>query len=246
MIELYHASISTCSQKVRLCLAEKEIKWVDKRIDFATQAHLQPEYLKLNPNGVVPTLVHDGDPVIDSSVICEYLEESFPESGQSLSPSDALGKAKMRAWLRYIEEVPTTAIRYPSFNRLFKGFLDQMGDKEFNEMSSNMPLRKGLYKQFRGEGFSGEQVEESVERLRQTVERVDDATQDTPYLLGAQPCVADFCVLPTIVRMEDIGLEKIWADKTHFAAWYERIQQRPSFSLAYYDGARVSLNEPAL
>jgi len=186
MIELYHASISTCSQKVRL--AEKEIEWVERRIDFATQAHLQPEYLKLNPNGVVPTLVHDGTPVIDSSVICEYLEECFPEAGQSLSPSDALGRAKMRAWLRYIEEVPTTAIRYSSFNRLFKEFLNQMDDQTFSEMSSNMPLRKGFYKQFRGDGFSDEQVQESIERLTQTVDRIDAATVSNDYLLGEHPC----------------------------------------------------------
>jgi len=246
MIELYHASISTCSQKVRLCLAEKEIEWVDRRIDFATQAHLQPEYLKLNPNGVVPTLIDDGQPVIDSSVICEYLEERFPNSGTRLSPSDVLGKAKMRAWLRYIEEVPTTAIRYSSFNRLFKEFLNKMGDEEFDDMSSSMPLRKGFYKQFRGEGFSTEQVEESIERLRQTIDRVDAATASGDYLLGDQASVADFCVLPTIVRMEDIGLKKVWQGKTHFSAWYQRMQQRSSFEKAYYDGARVSLDKSAL
>jgi len=106
------------------------------------------------------------------SVICEYLEERFPNSGTSLSPSDVLGRAKMRAWLRYIEEVPTTAIRYPSFNRLFKEFLNQMDDQAFSEMSSNMPLRKGFYKQFRGEGFSDNQVQESIERLTQTVDRI--------------------------------------------------------------------------
>jgi glutathione S-transferase len=74
VIELFHAHISTCSQKVRLCLAEKGLAWTDHPLDFAKAEHLTPAYLALNPNGVVPTLVHDGRPVIDSSVICEYLE----------------------------------------------------------------------------------------------------------------------------------------------------------------------------
>lgn len=82
MLELYHAHISTCSQKVRLCLAEKGLAWTSHPIEFATGEHLRPAYLQLNPNGVVPTLVHDGRPVIDSSVICEYLEEIAPDSGQ--------------------------------------------------------------------------------------------------------------------------------------------------------------------
>lgn len=63
MLELYHAHISTCSQKVRLCLAEKDLAWTGHPIDFATGAHLTPSYLKLNPNGVVPTLLDDGRPL---------------------------------------------------------------------------------------------------------------------------------------------------------------------------------------
>jgi glutathione S-transferase len=84
MLELYHNIISTCSQKVRLCFAEKGLTYVDRHFEFRDGGHLSPEYLKLNPNGVVPTLVHDGNPVIDSSVIVEYLDEAFPET--SLTP----------------------------------------------------------------------------------------------------------------------------------------------------------------
>ena len=117
MLELYHAHISTCSQKVRLCLAEKGLAWTSHPIEFATGEHLTPAYLALNPNGVVPTLVHDGRPVIDSSVICEYLEEIAPDDGTALMPRDAYGRARVRAWLRYIEEVPTAAIRVPVVQR---------------------------------------------------------------------------------------------------------------------------------
>ena len=100
MIELYHADISTCSQKVRLCLAEKGLEWTSHPIDFAKAEHLAPAYLALNPNGVVPTLVHDGVPVIDSSVICEYLEEIAPQQGTALMPSTPYGRARVRAWMR--------------------------------------------------------------------------------------------------------------------------------------------------
>ena len=79
MLELYHANHSTCSQKVRLCLAEKGLKFKGHLINLATKEQLDPEYLKINPNGVVPSLVHDGRIIIDSSVICEYLDETVPE-----------------------------------------------------------------------------------------------------------------------------------------------------------------------
>lgn len=154
MLELYHAHISTCSQKVRLCLAEKGLEWTSHPIEFATGEHLKPAYLALNPNGVVPTLVDDGRPVIDSSVICEYLEETAPGAGTALMPRDAYARAKVRAWLRYIEEVPTAAIRVPSFNGLFLKGWRQMSGAMRERYIEATPLRKGHYRRFGTDGFS--------------------------------------------------------------------------------------------
>ena len=93
IIELYHTSHSTCSQKVRLTLAEKGMPernkdWIEHDVDLNKFQQLTPEYLKLNPNGVVPTLVHDGQPLIESSALLEYLEEIIPEP--SLAPADRI------------------------------------------------------------------------------------------------------------------------------------------------------------
>ena len=203
MLELFHAHISTCSQKVRLCLAEKGLTWTDHPIEFARGEHLTPAYLALNPNGVVPTLVHDGRPVIDSSVICEYLEETQPNQGTTLMPRDAYGRARVRAWLRYIEEVPTAAIRVPSFNgRFLKGWR-QMSDAQRAGYIAATPLRKGHYRRFGTDGFSKDQMDESIERLRQTVERIDGAAKSSQWLADDSISLADLCVLPTIVR--DVG-----------------------------------------
>src|SRR5246127_3141737 len=105
MLELYSAPQSTCSQKVRLTLAEKNLNFVEHRVKLFQNDQLKPEYLKLNPNGVVPTLIDDGTPIIDSSVIMEYLDEVYPAT--FLSPADNKDRARMRAWLRFFEEVPT-------------------------------------------------------------------------------------------------------------------------------------------
>ena len=75
MLELYNAPQSTCSQKVRLTLAEKGLEFVEHKLKLFRNDQLKPEYLKLNPNGVVPTLVDGGVQIIDSSVIMEYLDE---------------------------------------------------------------------------------------------------------------------------------------------------------------------------
>ena len=170
MLELYHAPMSTCSQKVRICLAEKGLEWVDRRLNLAKNEHLTPAYLTLNPNGVVPTLVHDGQPVVDSSVICEYLDEVFPEP--PLGGATPIKRAEIRAWMRFLEEVPTTAIRAPSINKLFMSALPESGQRAFADFREKMPLRKHFFREMGLTGFSDAKVAESLERLRSTLERV--------------------------------------------------------------------------
>ena len=100
MLTLYHAHHSTCSQKVRIVLHEKGLDFDTVALNLATKDQLDPEHLKLNPNGVVPTLVDGDDIIIESSVICEYLDERYPEP--SLSPEDLMERAHMRAWMHFI------------------------------------------------------------------------------------------------------------------------------------------------
>ena len=92
MLELWHEWNSVHSFKVRVVLAEKRLDWVERRLELLKFEHLRPEYLRLNPNGVVPTLVHDGRVVLESSVICQYLDEAFP--ARALMPADPAGRAR--------------------------------------------------------------------------------------------------------------------------------------------------------
>ena len=79
MIELYDHPVSPCAQKVRLVLAEKSIDYQLNPVDLSAKQNLSPEYLKLNPAGLVPTLVIDGQPIPESTVICELLDDLYPE-----------------------------------------------------------------------------------------------------------------------------------------------------------------------
>ena len=104
MLELYHYDRSTAAQKIRIALAEKDLEWSSRILDTSVgvREHLRPEYLKLNPRGLVPTLVHDGQPICESQVILEYLEDAFPE--YSLRPADPVERARMRLWTKVIDE----------------------------------------------------------------------------------------------------------------------------------------------
>jgi glutathione S-transferase len=237
-LELLNNPYSTCSQKVRLTLFEKGIPFTDTWLDFRKKEHLSPAYLRLNPNGVVPTLLADGRPVIDSSVIVEFLDETHPEV--PLTPADPFGRATMRAWLRYIEEVPTSAIRVPSFNRVFVRHYAGLSPEEIAANADDRPLRRDFYRRMGREGFPATEYDASLARLRQTAERMDAALADRPWLCGAALTLADFCVVPTIDRMADLGLAHLWDGLGHFARWWAAIRERPAFARTYPPGARLS------
>src|ERR1700739_3152858 len=102
---LYNAPQSTCSQRVRFVLNAKKLPFEEVKLDLLAGDQLKPDYLALNPNGVVPTLDHDGSIVTDSSVIIEYLDEIVPNSS-NFTPRDPVLRARMRSLIRFIDEMP--------------------------------------------------------------------------------------------------------------------------------------------
>lgn len=238
MLELYNTSVSTCSQKVRLALAEKGLAFTDRQVSLKDNEQLSDWYLKLNPNGVVPTLVNDGRAVIDSSVINEYLEEAFPEI--PLLPRDPWLRARARAWRQYIDEVPTHAIRIPSFNAFI---VPQWGkDRKWAATrQEKAPLRKSLYRRLGPGGYPQEDLDEAMEKLRQSVERMEDSLREGPWLAGGQFTLADISMTPNIVRLQDLGHTRLWKDLPRVVDWFARIQARPSFEKAYYPGSRMNV-----
>jgi len=103
MFVLHHGWRSSASRRVRLCLAEKGLKFESVLVDLTKMEHHSPAYLKLNPNGVIPLLIlPDGRSLYESGTICEYLDETYPEP--PLRPDDAYGRAEMRNWICYADE----------------------------------------------------------------------------------------------------------------------------------------------
>lgn len=241
---LYNAMQSTCSQKVRLCLSEKGLEFEEHILDLFGGDQLKPEYLKINPNGVVPTLVHNGHSIIDSSVIIEYLDDVYPDV--PLRPLDPLRLATMRAWMRFFEEVPAPAIRVPSYNNVFLRNFQNMTDEEFQAMGEAKPLRKQFFLKMGKTGYPPEEVSQAHERLQLTVNRMEAALKNGPWLLGEEYSLADICVVPVFARMNDIGLASLWRESQAVASWFDRIRDRPAYEQAFYHGSMLSEQYPEL
>ena len=235
---LYNAAQSTCSQKVRICLWEKGLVFSEVKLDLFKGDQLTEEYKKLNPNGVVPTLVHDDEVIIDSSVIIEYLDELFPEI--PLSPATPAGRAHMREWMRFFEEVPAPAVRVPSYNRVFLRHFQKMTEEEFIAFGESKPLRKDFFLKMGRKGYSDEEMQQAENRLRMTIERMQTQLQaNGPWLLG-EYSLADICIIPVMVRLNDIGLASLWADCDKVAEWFSRFLERDAFQKTFYFGSLLS------
>ena len=105
MLTLYDGTTSVCAIKARLTLFEKGLAFASRTLDLRAGDQFDPEYLRLNPNGVVPTLDHDGRIVVESSVIMQYAEDiAPPAAAPSLLPADPYDRARMRLWMKRIDE----------------------------------------------------------------------------------------------------------------------------------------------
>lgn len=236
-LELVNNGISTCSQRVRFVLEEKGLPYIDRRVDLVAGEHLSAEYLALNPNGVVPTLLHDGRVIIESSVINEYLNELFPDV--SLVPEHPAERAQMRAWVQHLDEVMTPAIRYPSFQQFFGGALRGMSDEERRAFAGRLPLRKDFVLEIDANGFPAYKLDAAMERIQMSLSRMEAALTSTRWMAHDMFTLADIAMMPSIVRLEDLGLASLWDERPQVADWYQRLQAKPAFARTYGPGSRV-------
>jgi glutathione S-transferase len=244
--KLYNAPQSTCSQRVRFVLNAKGQPFAEEKLDLLAGDQLKPEYLALNPNGVVPTLDHDGNIVTDSAVIIEYLDEMVPQ--QRFTPRDPVKRAAMRSLMRFIDEMPAAAVRIPTFNLAFLPRFAAMSEDEFVAFAESKPLRKEFMLAMGRKGFPQKEMDGAMGRLRRSYERMDESIKDSggPWLMGRDITLADVSVMPALVRMADLNREGDWADLPRVAKWYDNIRAHPAFNQTYYPGSLLTERFPHL
>ena len=233
MLTLYHAAASTCSQKVRLALAEKGLAWEGVALNLRAFDQLKPEFLALNPAGMVPVLVHDGQVITESMVINEYLDEAFP--AVPLRPADTLGRSRVRAWTLYIATEPTWAIKAPSYQKNIRPALaGSMSDAEFAAIAARMPDREnaGRWVAAVTRGFTDAELQAELARLAKTLDRMQAALAGNDWLAGDMYTLADVDMAPFVHRLARIGESGMIEARPRVADWYATIMARPAFGAA--------------
>ena len=229
MLTLYHGDTAVCAAKVRVTLAEKGIAWEGKRIDLKRGDQFDPEYLRLNPNGVVPTLIHDGNVLTESTVINEYLDEAFPE--KPLRPEGAYLRARLRLWtkredsIHYAVNTMTTAII----------FRPELLKKTLAEQSARIdgipdPSRRAKFHELMKTGLESKSVTDALVTFARLFRDMEKALATGPWLMGSEFTLADSGLMSFFYRLEMLQIGGIWKENfPRVAEWFERARARPSF-----------------
>ena len=236
MLTLYDGTTSVCAIKVRLTLAEKGLEWTSRSLDLRRGDQFDPEYLKLNPGAVVPTLVNGRDVIIESSIIMQYLEDLAP--APSLLPTSPAERARMRLWLKRIDDPLHPACGVLTHATAFRrSFLAKTpAEQEAHLAKIPDPGRRARQRAVYRDGLDAPVVADAVRTHDRLLIDMEAALADAPFLAGAAYSLADAAATPYVSRLRNLGLLDVWAaTKPRVMTWYERMQQRPSFKRAITD-----------
>jgi glutathione S-transferase len=236
-LTLYDFGNSVCCQKVRITLTEKSLAWDAIRVDLFKSEQYDPKYLKLNPKGVVPTLVHDGVPIIESTLICEYIDETFPDP--PLMPESPAARTRMRLWSKMVDEGLHDGVTELSFSAMFRERMKAMTPEMRATRFANVgdPRRRDRFMSTYELGAQSPFVLHGIAAYERAFKLMEDTlAAGSPWLLGARPTLADINLMPYAARLDYLGLLGVWTDgRPHVQQWWERVQQWPSFGRGLHD-----------
>jgi len=231
MLTLYTFHNSICTQKVFMTLAEKDLSYDEHLINLFAAEQYDPEYLKLNPKGVVPTLVHDGRAIPESSLICEYVDEMWPNS--PLIPDDAFLKSRMRQFSKLVDETIFEATRELSFSAMFREKMKNMPAEKRETRFTNVgdPNKRARLMSTYELGVESPYVFQAIGNWEKAFKALDASLKEFggPWLLGDMFTLADINMIPYLWRIEYLNMIDIWMDdRLQVAEWWERAKARPS------------------
>lgn len=232
MLELYHYDRSTAAQKVRIALAEKNLEWTSRILDTSVgvREHLRPEYLALNPRGLVPTLVDDGQPICESQVILEYLEDAFPE--HPLRPANPVARAHMRLWTKMVDEGLHVHSRVIGMCVSVRHVNDAAGpeaiDNYYKEMQDVVRRQNDLINI--EHGLESPLLPKAVGYFKKLFQQLDNALATRKWLAGDTFSLADISQGVYVTRLAGFNMAPLWTDLQHLNDWHARFQARPSYA----------------
>jgi glutathione S-transferase len=240
---LYAFPGSLCSQKVRLALAEKRVAYTKEFIDIELRLqNYEPWYLRMNPKGVVPTLVHGDRVVTDSARIIRYVDETF--DGPTLTPSGDVERQRMQSWIDRQDDLRMRELSYASFKGTLGFVLRRVSmplrARRLSKLRAAHPDLEDVYaakiqdvRQWSESIASAEEVADARRDLESVLRLAEEQLAKTAHLAGDAYSLADVAWTCILARLKMLGLaDTLWGEARlpALAAYYETLRARPSFT----------------
>lgn len=235
---LYHFAHSTCSQKVRMVLAEKGVEFESREVDLTKGEQHAPDYVRLNPDHVVPTLLADGQVLTESTLICEFIDDRY--EGPALRAADPHKRYRAAALVHYLDtRLHGKVTGVLTHALLTRATVSQRPPEQIAAYLSAIPdpAERALRTSLITHGAEAPEIPGAIDALAGFFARLERHLADQPWLAGDQFGIADATVLPYVSRFKDMALEDFWAGGARPAveAWLDRAIARPSFKQAFSD-----------
>lgn len=199
MARLYHVPLSPFCRKVRLVLAEKKIE-----VELIEERYWEGDgdFLRRNPAGKVPVLKLNGRTMPDSSAICEYLEEKYPEP--ALMPRTPEGRYEVRRIVAWFD------------------------DKFHHEVTSKL-LYERVNKKIMSKGFpDSRNVKDGAKAVKYHLDYMAWLLDHRRWLAGDSMTLADFAAAAHLSSLDYIS-DVDWNRSETVKDWYSKIKSRPAF-----------------
>jgi glutathione S-transferase len=236
MLKLYKAGNSICTQKVLITLGEKGLTYETQDVDLFNNQQYSPAYLAINPKGVVPALDHDGHIITESTLICEYLDDGFPEP-RRLIPADAYARTRMRKWSKAVDEGLFEATRELSFSAMFRERMRNMSEAQREGRFRNVgdPNKRARFMSTYELGVESPYVFQAIANFEVAFRDMEKALAEAKsgWLVGGAMTLADVNMMPFVARLAYLNLLDLWlGDRPLTQAWWVGVQKLPAFESA--------------
>ena len=231
MLELYHWEPNAACARVLITLKEKSLDFKSRYVDLLAFEQHAPEFLKLNETGETPVLVRDGEAYFESSYICEYLDEAFPEV--PLLPSDPLGRWEARVWQKFVDDYIAACVSDLAWDAYGKTAMEGR-NLDFAKAAGTIKSkeRRDVWTAALA-GLGAETLDRSRGRLKDLVKKMEADLARSGWLAGSSYSLADIAVFSYVNYLPRLMADVLNATESpRVTAWLKAVGERPAVKAA--------------
>lgn len=237
MLTLYHWEPNANSGKPMLALAEKGIPYESHYLDLLNFDQHKPDYLRINPDGTIPALVHDDRVLVESTPMMEYIDEAF--EGPPLRPADPKARWRMRWWMRFFDAYFAPSLSMIGWSVFVGPAVRHRDRRELEAAIERIPLesRRIAWRKAMFNEFSAEELTESRRRAAFGTDALEKHLSEHEWIAGESYSLGDINGFNLGYALPLSQPDRCNDQRTpHIMEWLRRIYERPATKATWAKG----------